>query len=137
MPLASSGEDAGDAEPVGEVGALRVGERAASPAAVVGAGQADVVESLEVVLDRRAAVAGVLGQLPRRLRGVGEGRVEAGGVLAQSGGGPEVVGQLVQPPVQGMQPGLALQYRIGVGVGVGIGIGIGMGLGGVGARDCL
>src|SRR3954452_17724498 len=58
MPLLASGEDGGDAEPVGEVAAVGVGERAASPAAVVGAGQADVVESLEVVLDRRAAVAG-------------------------------------------------------------------------------
>src|SRR3954471_1357147 len=70
MPLASSGEDAGDAEPVGEVVAwgggrggegggeagggepvgevvaVGVGERAASPAARIGAGQADVVESL-------------------------------------------------------------------------------------------
>src|SRR3954465_7096806 len=55
MPLASSGEDAGDAEPVGEVVAVGVGERAGSPAAVVGAGQAGLVQPVEVVVDRRVA----------------------------------------------------------------------------------
>src|SRR5947208_16328113 len=52
MPLAASGEDAGDAEPVGEVAAVGVGERAAPPAARIGAGRADVGDAREVVLDR-------------------------------------------------------------------------------------